>query len=121
MKKMTQRQSIKKMLIDQNQMSEQDAHLCVYGKISYKNGELCNDNKNSPNYDPNCLSKPSDEDYEEPINKNHPLWQTIDKQTKGLKDNLFQLGIKLGEFGMFLVSIMKDYPRVPSPNLILLG
>jgi hypothetical protein len=98
MKKLTQRQSIKKMLIDQNQMSEQDAHLCVYGKVSYKNGELCNDNKNSPNYDPNCLSKPGDEDYEEPIDEKHPLWQNIDKQTKELKDNLFQLGIKLGEF-----------------------
>lgn len=97
-KKLTQRQSIKKMLVSQNQMSEQDAHLCVYGKISYKNGKLCDDNKNSPYYDPNCLSKPEDDDYEEPIDEQHPLWQNIDKQTKALKDNLFQLGIKLGEF-----------------------
>jgi len=96
---LTQRQIAKKLLIVQGgsfdpPISEEDAQLCIYGKLFYKNGKLYDND----NLDPNCIAKPSDEDYQQPINENHPMWKKIDSQIKDLEDGLTQLGIKLGEF-----------------------
>lgn len=98
-KLLTERQIAKKMLITQSQsfgqpISEEDAQLIIYGKIYYKNGKLYdNDVK-----DPACLSKPGDEDYEPPVGMDHPMIKNIMEKIKGLKESIFQLGIKIGEF-----------------------
>jgi len=96
---LTQRQIAKKMIILQGAsynppISEEDAQLCVYGKIYYKNNKLYDNDK----LDPACISQPGDDDYQPPINENHPIWKKIDKQIKDLENDLIQLGIKLGEF-----------------------
>lgn len=98
-KLLTQRQISKKMLMMAGQtyvppMSEEDAQLIVYGKIYYKNGKLYDNDK----IDPACVSKPGDEDYMPPFDENHPMWKKIKDMIKKFKDDLIQLGIKLGEF-----------------------
>lgn len=96
---LTQRQIAKKMLIMQGSsfdppISEEDAQLCIYGKLFYKNGKLYDNDK----LDPSCIAVPSDENYQAPIDENHPMWKKINQQTKDLEAGLIQLGIKLGEF-----------------------
>jgi len=98
-KLLTQRQITKKIIIMQGTsfnppISEEDAQLCVYGKIYYKNGKLYDNDK----LDPACVAQPGDEDYQPPIDENHPMWKKINQQIKDLEDGLKQLGIKLGEF-----------------------
>ena len=75
-------------------MSEEDAQLCIYGKLYYKNGKLYDNDK----IDPACISQPDDDDYIPPLDENHPMWKKITNQIKDLEDGLVQLGIKLGEF-----------------------
>lgn len=96
---LTPRQIAKKILLMQGQsstipMSEEDAQFIVYGKLYYKNGKLYDNDS----VDSNCVSKPTDDDYSEPLDKNHPLWQRVEKMIEDLEDSLIQLGIKLGEF-----------------------
>lgn len=96
---LTPRQVAKKILILQGQkynkpILEEDAQLIIYGKVYYKNGKLYDNDKK----DPACVAKPGDEDYVDPIDEDHPIWKNIIEMTKGLKDKLIQLGIKLGEF-----------------------
>lgn len=96
-KLLTPRQVAKKILIIQGQgfeLSEEDAQIIVYGKAYYKNGKLYDNDKK----DPACVAKPGDEDYESPIDENHPMWKKVEGMFKELKDKLVQLGIKLGEF-----------------------
>ena len=98
-KLLTQRQIAKKMLIMQGAsfnppLSEEDAQLCIYGKVYYKDGKLYDNDK----LDPACVAQPGDEDYQPPIDENHPMWKKINQQIKDLENGLVQLGIKLGEF-----------------------
>lgn len=98
-KLLTHRQIAKKMLILQGKsmpvpLNEEDAQLIIYGKIYYKDGQLYDNDLE----DPSCVSKPTDDDYEPPLDENHPLWQKIVNMLKDIKDGLLQLGIKLGEF-----------------------
>lgn len=94
-KLLTQRQIAKKMLMMQSSsLLEEDAQLCIYGKIYYKNGKLYDNDK----LDPACVAQPDDEDYLPPIDENHPMWKKINQQIKDLENGLTQLGIKLGEF-----------------------
>ena len=100
---LTQRQIAKKILISQNQsfdppMSEEDAQLYIYGKVYIKNGVLFDND----NLDPACVSQPGDVDYSPPITENHPLWKKITGMISDLEKDLFQLGIKLGEFTIAL-------------------
>jgi len=93
------RQVSKKFLLLQGQsyptpLSEEDAQLIIYGKIYYKDGKLYDNDI----IDPACVSQPSDEDYQPPIDENHPLWQKVLDMIKNLEEYLLQLGIKLGEF-----------------------
>ena len=102
-KLLTERQISKKMLMMSGKsyippLSEEDAQLIVYGKIYYKNGKLYDNDK----LDPACVAKPGDIDYMPPIDENHPMWKKITDMTKKFKDDLIQLGIKLGEF-LFLL------------------
>lgn len=117
-KLLTPRQIAKKMLLLQGQkmnppLTEEDAQLIVYGKVYYKDGELYDNDwvedlyssstlkkfyKNKPEGDIACVSLPSDEDYEPPVDETHPLWQKIENMLNEIKDGLLQLGIKLGEF-----------------------
>jgi len=96
---LTNRQIMKKMLMLQGQaypepMTEEDAQFIVYGKVYYKDGKLY-DNEIE---DPACVSQPTDDDYEPPIDENHPLWKKVVGMLDDIKDSLLQLGIKLGEF-----------------------
>ncbi len=98
-KLLTHKQIAKKILIMQGStmnppLSEEDAQLIVYGKVHYKNGKLFDNDLE----DPSCVSQPTDDDYEPPLDENHPLWQKIENMLKDVKDGLMQLGIKLGEF-----------------------
>lgn len=96
---LSERQIMKKVILMSSQsfpipITEEDAQLIVYGKIYYRDGKLY-DNDNE---DDICVSKPGDEDYEPPIDQNHPLWKKTIGQIEDLKNSLEQLGIKLGEF-----------------------
>lgn len=98
-KLLTPRQVAKKILIIQGQaypipITEEDAQLIIYGKIYYKDGKLYDNDKK----DPACVAQPGDEDYQPPLDENHPIWKNIKEMVTGLKDKLIQLGIKLGEF-----------------------
>jgi hypothetical protein len=102
-KLLTERQISKKMLMMAGKsnippMSEEDAQLIVYGKIYYKNGQLYDNDK----IDPDCVAKPGDIDYQQPIDENHPMWKKITEIINKFKDDLIQFGIKLGEF-LFLL------------------
>ena len=98
-KLLSTRQVAKKMLMMQGQsfnppFYEEDAQLFIYGKVYYKNGVLFdNDNEDTA-----CISLPDDDDYQPPIDENHPMWQKIVNMVKDLEESLTQLGIKLGEF-----------------------
>lgn len=104
---LTKRQIAKKFLLLSTQscsipMTEEDAQLFIYGKIYYKDGKLYdNDIK-----DPSCVAKPGDDEYQPPIDKNHPLWQKIEKMIKDFIDALNQLGVKLGEFIVAIPAII---------------
>jgi hypothetical protein len=98
-KLLTERQIEKKIILMQGQSSqipidEERAQLIVYGKTYYKDGILFDNDAE----DPSCVSQPSDDDYEPPIDENHPLWKKIVGMLDEIKDSLLQLGIKLGEF-----------------------
>ena len=98
-KLLTPRQATKKLLMLQGQsysipITEERAQLIIYGKIYYKNGELYDNDKK----DPACVSKPDDDDYQPPLDKDHPMWKKIEEMFKDLKTKLIQLGIKMGEF-----------------------
>ena len=104
-KLLTQRQICKKMLIMSGQfyippMSEEHAQLCVYGKLYYKDGKLYDNDKIVPA----CVAQPGDEDYMPPFDDNHPMIKKVKDMIKKFKDDLIQLGIKLGEF-LFLLPV----------------
>ena len=100
-KLLTTRQIAKKLLIIQNPpMNEEDAQLYIYGKVYIKNGVLFDND----NLDPACVAQPDDVDYLPPITKDHPLWKKITGMVSDLEKDLFQLGIKLGEFTIALPS-----------------
>lgn len=98
-KLLSPRQVAKKLLLMQGQafnppLEEEDAQLIVYGKVYYKDGKLFDNDL----VDPACVAKPGDDDFQPPLDKNHPMWKDTEEKIKKLKDDLIQFGIKLSEF-----------------------
>lgn len=105
-KLLTERQVMKKMIMMQGQsypipITEERAQLMVYGKVYDRKPELPTDTIltlwDNDKSDPNCVSKPSDDDYIPPMDENSPMWQDILKKKDELKDSLDEIGIKMGE------------------------
>lgn len=105
-KLLTNRQIIKKLIILQSQsykvpIEEDRAQLIVYGKIYNRKPELPTDTIltlwDNDERDPNCLSKPEDEDYSPPIDENSPMWEDIQKKKDELEKSIQEIGVKLGE------------------------
>jgi len=94
-KLLSERQIAKKVLLITNPtMTEEEAHLQVYGKLYYVNNSL---DYNDYDY-PDSISKITDDFFYQPLTETHPLWIKIKNWIKELKNSIIQLGIKLGEF-----------------------